>query len=204
MSNKDDILNFWFKGLNDEHKIDPGSPLVKWWFVKDEKIDSQIREQFEPDLLKARRGEYDDWGQTAAGRLALVLLFDQFSRNMYRNTAKMFETDPQALRLSLLTIGEKIDAELQLIERIFLYMPLMHAEDLATQKLSLRCFESLVHQSKEKCEQSTPYYDYSFNYAKKHYETIERFGRFPQRHSFLGKVSTPAEQQFLRERGASF
>ena len=204
MADADSIHSYWFRGLNDLDIIDKGSPRVQWWFRKDDLIDREIRDLFEDDVKKANSGAYGDWETTARGQLSLILLFDQFPRNIYRNTPQMFETDPQALRLTLRSIGEKKDLELQLVERLFVYMPLMHAEDLTIQELSLQCFESLVNKSQEKNPRSTSYYEYSFDYAQRHQQIIERFGRFPHRNAILGRGSTSEELEFLKNRGASF
>ena len=204
MVDMDSIHSYWFRGLNDLDLIDKGSSKVKWWFTKDDLIDSEIHDLFEEDYKKARAGEYKAWEGSARGQLSLILLYDQFSRNMYRNTPQMYESDPLASRLSLRSINEKKDVELQLIERMFLYMPLMHAEDLTIQELSSQCFESLVTQSEEVNSRNTPYYEYSFAYARKHQEIIQRFGRFPHRNSLLSRETTSEEREFLAKRGSSF
>ena len=116
MDNSREILDFWFEGLTDATAIDKKSPVVKKWFVKDKKFDDEICTKFESDLIQARRGEHRNWETSAQGRLALVILLDQFSRNTYRNTLKAFETDSLALDLTLRSIKEKIDQQLQLIE----------------------------------------------------------------------------------------
>jgi len=201
---QDLILEFWFNGLDDSGVIDKNSPVVKKWFAKDVKIDSEIREKFEPHLLKATRGECKGWESSARGRLALIVLFDQCSRNMYRDTPKMFAADPLALDLTLRSIKDQMDGQIQLIERLFLYMPLMHSEELKTQKISLGCFENLVHASKEKSPHNTSYYEYSLDFAKKHQAIIEKFGRFPHRNAILNRLSTPEELEFLTKPGSKF
>ena len=204
MADIDSIHSYWFRGLNDLDIISHSSPNVQWWFRKHEVIDREIRDMFAGDLLKARGGEYKSWEETPRGILALVILFDQFSRNMYRNTPQMFENDPLALRLTLRSISDKNDSRLQLIERLFLYMPLMHTEDLLIQELSLQCFENLVTEVQQKNARNTVYYEYSFGYAKRHYEIIKEFGRFPHRNSILQRASTLQEQKFLQQPGSSF
>ena len=204
MSDIDEILTFWFEGLNDRKLLDKNAPAVKKWFVKNEHFDREIRQQFEENLLKAVRGEYAPWKNSASGRLALVILFDQFSRNMYRGSPKMFAADGAALAVSLRSIEDGFDGKLQLIERIFLYMPLMHAEDLRVQELALKYFGRLVAESKEKSPKNTAYYEYSFSFARQHHEIIKEFGRFPHRNNILGRVSTPQESEFLKRPGSSF
>ena len=175
------ILDYWFEGVTDETPIDKRARPFRKWFAKDTKIDDEIRRQFESDLLQARQGQHKDWENSLRGRLALLILFDQFSRNMYRGTPKMFENDSLALDLSLRSLNEKVDGQLPLIERMFLYMPLMHSEDLKIQTLSLKCFEQLLVEAKQKFPHNTAYYQSNLRYAQQHFATIEKFGRFPSR-----------------------
>ena len=198
MISVDKILQFWFEGITDQTPIDKRALPFRKWFAKDERLDAEIKETFEAQLILARGGQCREWENSFPGRLALIILFDQFSRNMYRGTAKMFETDSLALDLSLRSIEEKIDGEWQLIERIFLYLPLMHSEDSDIQKLSLRCFEKLAGEAKHKFPQNVSYYEYNFFYAQKYCSVIEQFGRFPHRNIFLARISTVEESAFLR------
>jgi len=201
---QDLILEFWFNGLDDSGVIDKNFPAVRKWFAKDARIDSEIREKFESHLLKANRGEYQDWESSARGRLALIVLFDQFSRNMHRDSPKMFSSDSLALDLTLRSIKDKMDGQMQLIERLFLYMPLMHSEEIKMQRLSLECFENLVYASKEKSPCNTSYYEYSLDFAKRHQAIIGQFGRFPHRNAVLNRLSTPEELEFLTKSGSKF
>ena len=123
---------------------------------------------------------------------------------MHRQTSKMFAYDALALNLTFRTIREKIDAQLQLVERLFLYMPLQHAEDIQIQEMSLKHFGDLATQSKEKCPSHTTYYEYAFQYAKRHRDIIQQFGRFPHRNVILNRSSTKEEIEFLERPGASF
>ena len=200
----DEILKFWFSGLNDQQLLDKKDPRVKRWFVKDARFDEEIRRCFESDLVNAGRGEYKEWEESAAGCLALVILFDQFSRNLYRNTQRMYAWDASALALTLRSIDKKLDSDLQLIERIFLYMPLMHPEDLATQELSLKYFGQLVKESQLRSPQNSAYFEYTFNYAQKHHAVINRFGRFPHRNAVLNRPSSAEEKDFLLQPGSFF
>lgn len=175
------ILEYWFEGVTDETSIDKRVMPFRKWFAKDPLLDREILKKFETDLTKARQGQYKDWENSMRGRLALVILFDQFSRNMYRNTRKIFENDSRALELSLCSINENIDGQLQLIERMFLYMPLMHSEDLNVQRSSLKYFEQLFKEAKQKFPQNAPYYQSSLLCARQHFATIEKFGRFMRR-----------------------
>ena len=155
-------------------------------------------------MVAAQTGHYKEWEKTAAGRLALIILFDQFSRNLYRGTPKMFENDPLALNLTLRSIQEGMDRPLSLLERIFMYMPLMHSEARDIQALSIECFGKLVNESQQKNPANVPYFEYSLGYAKQHRDIVERFGRFPRRNVILSRATTSAEQIFLTQPGSSF
>lgn len=204
MDNLNAILNYWFNDLDDKKIIDKNSQTVKRWFTKSPKTDEEILEKFESDFLKARQGGYKTWEESSRGRLALVVLFDQFSRNMYRNSPKMFATDALALNLTLRSIKDKKDCELQLIERIFLYMPLMHAENPDMQKLSLKQFGFLAGESKTASPQNVSYYEYTLTFAQRHQDIIEQFGRFPHRNEILKRLSAAQENEFLKASGSKF
>jgi len=198
MDRLQEILAYWFEGATDETPIDRNAFPFKKWFAKSPAIDSEIRKKFEVDLRRAEQGEYKSWELSPEGRLALILLFDQFSRNMYRDTPKMFATDPLALALSLSSITEALDRQLSLIEREFFYMPLMHSEQLEIQKLSLKCFQDLIAESRIKNQRNTAYYEYTGGFAQRHHDTIARFGRFPHRNIILNRPSTMEELEFLK------
>ena len=183
------VLNYWFEGLDDSKLIDKKSSVVRKWFNGTPRIDEEIRTRFEDDLIKAKEGKYKNWEKPIRGRLALVLLFDQFSRNIYRHTPEMYAADPLALDLTRRTTNEGLDEKLQLIERLFLYIPLMHSEDLENQKKSILYFEGLIKLSQEKCPRNTAYFKDTLQYAQEHYKTIERFGRFPHRDAVLKRIS---------------
>ncbi len=177
----EDILEYWFEGVDDETVIKKKKLPFKKWFISSRRIDQEIRERFKSILNEASEGKYEMWEEDMKGRLALILLFDQFSRNIYRGSAQMYAYDSLALDLTLRTIKEKSDGQLFLIERIFLYMPLMHAEDLQMQELSVQCFEKLVEECKTRHPENVAYYEYHLSYAKKFYEDIRRDGRFLRR-----------------------
>ena len=155
-------------------------------------------------MESTKAGAYKSWERTAEGRLALIILCDQFSRNIYRGTPQAFETDPIALDLALRTVKEGTDKEFFLIYRTFLYMPLMHSEEKDTQALSFKYFGDLVEEAKKTIPQNLAYYQYSFSYAKKHSDIIMRFSRFPHRNEILGRKSSSEEKQFLTQPGSSF
>jgi uncharacterized protein (DUF924 family) len=190
MDRTDIILNYWFEGVNDATAIDREALPFRKWFIKNQKVDEEIRERFEGDLMKAAEGEYKDWEQSAKGRLALILLYDQFSRNIYRSTPRMYAYDALALNLALKTVDQGWDNELPLIQRTFVYMPLMHFEDPTLQQLSVKCFTGLVQESKTKNPENTHYYEGTLKYAQEHRDTVVEFGRFPHRDAILNRLVT--------------
>ena len=204
MTRLETVFDYWFNGLNDQTRIDPESPAVKRWFSGEDATDREIRERFEEDHLQAARGEYKAWEDTPRGRLALVILLDQFPRNLYRNSPKAFAIDPMALDLCSRSMEDGFDEPLELIERTFLYMPLMHAESVEMQEKCKQQFSLLVELAKERSPTNVGHFTYSHEFAVKHAVIIERFGRFPHRNSILGRSSTPEEIEFLKGPDSSF
>lgn len=198
------ILNFWFHSLTDAQAIDKKSPPAKLWFNGGKAFDEEIRQKFLDTYHQARAGEFKDWESTAQGGLALVIIFDQFSRNMFRGAAQAFETDALALELTQSSIKDGKDKELMCVERVFLYMPLMHSESLGVQELGVGKFGSLVDDSKTKSPLNTSYFEYNLKYARQHRDIIALFGRFPHRNAVLNRASTPEEVAFLAKPGSSF
>ena len=174
------VLHFWFR------EIKPS----QWW-KKNQNFDNLIKEKFENVYNKAIFCEFYRWRLSSRGRLAEIIILDQFSRNIYRNTSKAFQSDNQALLLAQEAISLKVEMEMNVNEKIFLYMPFMHSESLIIQKLSIKYFKKLGLKN-------------NFDYAKKHYDVIKRFGRFPHRNEFLNRVSSNEEIKFLRNPGSRF
>jgi len=194
-----EILNYWFGPLDGYDSYPKGRSSL--WFMKSEKTDREIVDRFLRDLNQAAVGAYDSWKESPRGRLALVVLMDQMSRNIYRGTPRAFATDPQALKLSLEAIEAKEDQELFLIERAFLYMPLEHSEDPEVQKLSVKKFSELAEDAPDHVKSV---YESFLDYAKQHRRIIDRFGRYPHRNEILGRQSTPEEIEFLEQPDSSF
>jgi uncharacterized protein (DUF924 family) len=180
-------LAFWFGP--------PGSGFRPDWFRKDAAFDAAIRTQFLSTYERAARGELDTWSESADGALALVLVLDQFPRNVFRDDARAFATDAHARRIASNAIAHGFDRALTPLQRMFLYLPFEHSEDLADQERSVALFESIDDASVR---------DAVLEYAWKHRDIIRRFGRFPHRNRVLGRTSTPAEVAFLEEPGSSF
>lgn len=195
----EDVLGFWFgTAVNDTATAQSQRRL---WWSKDAVVDADIRERFGARVRAAASGQHDDWAATPRGRLALLVLLDQFPRNIYRDTAQAFAQDAQALQLALdgLTVGD--DRKLRPIERVFCYLPLEHAESLNMQDRSVVLFNALAAEVAEADRGTfTGYVDY----ALRHRDIVARFGRFPHRNRILGRESTPEEIEFLKQPGSGF
>lgn len=192
----DDVLSFWFGP--------PGSSPFEnepvWW-RKDDAFDTTVRERFGAAIDDAGAGRLASWEAAPRSSLALVILMDQFSRNAYRGTPRSFALDRAALDVVRRMIARRADTELGPAERAFVYLPFMHAEDLAAQDEGLVCFAILVEETPEALR---PKVLNNLIFGVKHRRIIERFGRFPHRNAILGRASTDAELAFLKEPGSSF
>jgi uncharacterized protein (DUF924 family) len=184
------VLDFWFAEEN-----------VARWYVADARFDDRIRERFGSRLDEATAGALDDWTQTPEGWLALLIVLDQFSRNLYRNDARAWTQDVKAQHLVLSGLAEGMDRRLQPLHRVFAYMPLEHAESTILQQRSVALFEMLHSEAPD--DQRARFGDFLV-YARKHRDVIERFGRFPHRNAVLGRASTPEEIHYLSQPGAGF
>lgn len=182
--NFQEILDFWFKKNS------------KRWFEKSESFDQEIKEKFKAIHLELNSGKHQDWKSDPHSLLAMIIVLDQFSRNMFRNDKRSFTSDPLAKSLAELAIKKGFDKKLTPVERAFVYLPFEHSEELSDQEKSLELF-NLLKQIDEK-------YDFYFEYAKKHHEIILRFGRFPHRNKILERNSTSEEIEFLKQKGSSF
>ncbi len=185
------ILNYWFDYANQPATL---FNRAMWWKINPE-IDNQIKAQFENLRNKAVKGELNAWLKSPKGTLAYVILIDQFSRNLYRNSPKMYEDDILAINASKDAIEKGFDQKLTLTERVFLYLPLEHSENLDDQNRNVILFEKLVEDSPNETKEIAQNY---LKYAKEHQSIIKQFNRFPHRNKILGRDSTPAEIEFLR------
>jgi uncharacterized protein (DUF924 family) len=194
-----DVLEFWFGDTRVSSY--PPAERLHLWFEKSEATDRLIEGRFGCDLERAEAGALFDWERFARGRLALIVLLDQFSRNIHRGTPRAFASDDKVLALCLDGIAQKMDTQLTLIERVFFYLPMEHSEDLSIQRCSVQTYKQLIaHAPRERISSFQSFLDY----AVKHCEVIERFGRFPHRNAILGRASTPEEIAFLARPGSSF
>jgi uncharacterized protein (DUF924 family) len=197
-----EILDFWFgearQALSDA-TLDARQASL--WWGKDAGVDGEIRRRFGALISAATDGNLESWSASAHGRLALIILLDQFSRNAYRDTPDAFAHDRLALAHSLEGQSRGQDRELRPIERVFFYMPMEHAESLPVQDECVRRFRGLLETANETDRDTFAKY---LDFAKRHREIILRFDRFPHRNPILGRTSTPDEEAFLREPGSGF
>lgn len=187
------LLDFWFGDLGFADL--PSSDRTNLWFGESEKLKEMITKAFGNDYQAATEGNLMQWSETPRGRLALIILLDQFSRYLHRNSAHAFDYDKTAQELCIEGLKQRMDQSLTLIERVFFYMPLVHAEDSEIQEESIQLFQSLVTLS---MTETTQVYQLFLAYAYAHFRVIKEFGRFPQRNSILGRPSTEAEVAFLK------
>ncbi|MGQ0663671.1 MAG: DUF924 family protein [Pseudomonadota bacterium] len=185
------VLEFWFPA--------PGHPefgaMRKAWFAKDPAFDAEIRGAFLADVETAASGAWDGLARTPPLALALVILVDQFPRNLFRGQARAFAADPLARRAAGMALAQGFDRTLMPLERLFLYLPFEHSEDLADQRRAVALYEGLP---------PAPWREEAIDFARRHLAIVERFGRFPHRNAALGRPSTAAELAFLQAPGSSF
>ncbi len=184
----EDVLAFWF--------ADGPARFREAWFRATPEFDAACREGFAAVLDAARAGTLDHWTATPRGALALVIVLDQFSRNIHRGTPGAYAADPRARSIADAALARGDDRHLGPVERIFLYLPFEHAEHLADQDTSVHLFETLrgTFDTAEK----------AIDIAHRHRDVIRRFGRFPHRNAILNRVSTPEELAYLAEPGSGF
>ena len=188
----DAILSFWFKEQTlSAPQIDRRMDI---WFGSDAAFDHEIETEFEADIEQASAGQLGHWAEEPRGRLALILLIDQFRRNIYRNTAQAFEMDQIALKLCVEGAMEKKDRGLSPIQRAFFYMPLQHSESPKVQAKACELFNKLA-------EAVSPTYHETFStiaqFAELHRDIVDQFGRFPHRNQLLGRANTAEENEYL-------
>jgi len=189
-----DVLDFWF---GDGLQLDwPSDDRQALWFGGGAEQDESIRRRFGALVDSAFAGGLADWERTPPTRLALLIVLDQFSRNVYRSQARAFAGDARAQKLVLAALAEGEDKALARVGRVFLYMPLMHAEDLALQERCVACFTGLHANSPHSLRQTLAG---NLHFAIEHRDTIQRFGRFPHRNAALGRASSAEEEAFLKD-----
>ncbi|MCD6038892.1 MAG: hypothetical protein K0S27_292 [Gammaproteobacteria bacterium] len=188
-----ELLSFWFGDLGCADL--PTSDRTNLWFGENEQLKEKMLRMYKKEYEAAIAGELKEWADIPRGRLALIILIDQFSRWAYRHSSEAFCYDALAQQLCAEGLREKMDQSLTLIERVFFYMPLVHAEDAQKQEQSIQLFQNLVSLS---MVETTQVYQLFLAYAYAHFRVIKEFGRFPQRNELLGRDSTAAEIAFLK------
>jgi len=186
MSSPRDILEFWFS--------DRARQL---WFEKDAVFDADIRARFGPMVHQAQMGGFDDWRSSADGALALLLLLDQFARNIFRGQAKAFLGDPRARAIAAEAVARGFDQRYPFPDRVFFYLPFEHCETLANQDRYIALMEGCLREFGEVAAEF-------LEYAHRHRTIIKRFGRFPHRNEALGRETTEEEVEFLKGPNSSF
>lgn len=170
-----EVLKFWFEDLKPEN-----------WFQADEDLDRAISDKFSTTLEMARQCELESWRTGPMGRLAEIIVLDQFSRNIHRGTGLAYSCDSQALVLAQEALAQKANQELSALKRSFLYMPFMHSESARIHREAIELF-------------SEPGLDYQLEFERKHKAIIDRFGRYPHRNEALGRESTKEELEFIQQ-----
>lgn len=200
--NPQSVLDFWLgDGLTHGW---PTQDLGKRWFGGGAALDEEIKTRFGAQVMQALEGELNDWADVSStpaqparpplGRLALIILLDQFTRNVFRGSGQAFAGDTLAQQLVLQTLADDADLQLPWVGRVFMYMPLMHAENLALQNECVARFGQLVADAPPALKEQL---QGNLDFARQHRAIIEQFGRFPYRNAALGRASTPEEQVFL-------
>ena len=179
---KSNVLDFWFS------EIKPSQ-----WFQKNDDFDAEIRARFESDYKLATKGILNAWRDDPKGALALVIMLDQFPRNMYRGTPQSFATDAKALEVSKYAVSKQFDQLLNVQEKTFLYLPFEHSESMEDQERSVQLFSAIKDDD-----------PVVYNYAVKHYDVIKKFGRFPHRNAVLGRENTRGENAYLSQPDSGF
>ena len=186
------VLDFWFAAPGDpEH-----GAVRDLWFRKSDETDRQINEHFGSLIEQALRGELETWAAEPPGALAQIVLLDQFTRNGFRETPRAFAGDKRALAAAMAMVGSRQDETLLPVQRVFVYLPFEHAEGIGMQEEALRLFTRLVA--------SAPELQTMLDYAQRHHDVVQRFGRFPHRNAILGRQSTAEEVEFLKQPGSRF
>ena len=186
------VLEFWFG----TPELADTEAVTSRWFRKDPAFDREIGERFGALMERALAGELQDWAWQPGPALARILLLDQFTRNVFRDTPRAFAGDALALEAARAMVLQGQDQALPPLRRVFVYLPFEHAEDEAAQAESMRLFTRLA--------QEVPALDGYLDYARRHQEIVQRFGRFPHRNAVLGRPSTDEETAFLKQPGSGF
>ena len=166
-----DIIDYWFSEKSKQ-----------FWFASTPTIDKEIKSRYESTWEQAASGNFNSWGESANGSIALIIILDQFPLNMFRSEAKSFKTESMAIEVALNAINNGFDEEMDNEKLLFLFMPLMHSENIEHQNLQVYLFDK---------------YNFNLDFSKHHRDLIKKFGRFPHRNEILGRMSTMEELDYL-------
>ncbi|MCY3627522.1 MAG: DUF924 domain-containing protein [Gammaproteobacteria bacterium] len=193
MISPQDILDYWFEGCDND--LEATQKLSNKWYMPSAEIDQEITERFSNVYEQAVNEDFKDWEESVLGCLALVIIFDQFSRNLFRKTVRAFESDQVALNLTNKCINNFWHEELPVPYQLFLFNPFQHSEDLTEQERGVQMVEKLCNN----CASSwKSYVEGSLDFFRAHRDTVAKFGRFPHRNEVLRRTSTPEELEFLK------
>ena len=192
------VIDYWFADIGDGFDV---SQQYKRWFSGGADVDREIAERFGDLVRDGLRELLSHWAETARGTLALILVLDQFTRNVYRGSARAFAGDDLARQVLYRALAQGHDRPLNLVQRSFFYMPLQHSESLADQQRSVELFQQLLDEAPE---QGKALLSSNLDYALQHRDIIVRFGRFPHRNAVLSRAPTSDEQAYLSDGGARF
>jgi uncharacterized protein (DUF924 family) len=195
MSKVEAIINFWFDGITGPEQL--FGAISALWFDSTEDFNNKIRSDFLADIDKAIAGEYDEWLSSPRGCLAMIILLDQFTRNMFPSTIEQIKGDNKAISVAEHLIQQGFEAHLWPVHLGFAYLPFEHSEEPKYQELSVRKFTELVDRCPENLKEEARG---SFvRFALLHKQVIDRFGRYPGRNYYMGRVSTEEEEKYLKE-----
>lgn len=194
-----EVLRFWLGAYPLDE--DAMQRVQAQWFQKNKAFDQEMAARFGVTIAAARAGQLNVWAEQPDSWLALLIVLDQFSRNMFRDSPQAFASDAQAVRVAQHGLAQGMDQALPPMARIFCYLPLEHAEDLALQARSVALFAALCDDPQA---QPPEFFATTLDYARKHQEVIQRHGRFPHRNAALGRANTEAERLYLAQPGAGF
>lgn len=194
-----DIWEYWFLDLDEDSEVTFDSAFHRRWFTRDLDLDKEIKKMYGADVKNAAKGEYDDWINDPQGRLVLIILLDQFSRRIHRDSPKAYANDLKALELSLMSVKDGFDGRVGFVERIFYFLPIMHAENLELQETSLQAFQKLVREAERYEDLNVEYCKYMMSVAVKYAEAMKQFSRFPHRNDLLNRRSTSDERLYLSD-----
>ncbi len=199
MAHPDEVIEFWFADSLDSPEAT--AARSSFWFGNDPSADSLIWELYADTVIDAAAGHYDDWLQTARGRLAMIIVLDQFPRNIFRGTAEVYRYDPMANTLAHAGVALGQLAGMSVPEQAFFLMPYQHSEELEVQSQGVALMQAMVASAPPEWQAQAQNFA---DFAVRHHDIVENYGRFPHRNKVLGRLSTKDEDHFLSEGGETF